>query len=63
MENSCIQDLDVYRQISKLKKLKQVPDDEVVAIYEAFLKNIITHRQVIEVTFISMHYLSAHHPL
>lgn len=63
MENSCIQDLDVYRQINKLKKLKQIPDDEVVAIYEAFLKNIITHRQVIEVTFISIHYLSTHHPL
>ncbi|KAG0750010.1 hypothetical protein G6F57_004179 [Rhizopus arrhizus] len=48
MENSCIQDLDVYRQISKLKKLKQIPDDEVLAIYEAFLNNTITHRQVIE---------------
>ncbi|KAG1516564.1 hypothetical protein G6F47_007939 [Rhizopus delemar] len=56
MENSCIQDLDVYRQISKLKKLKQIPDDEVVAIYEAFLKNIITHRQVIEfLSFLPQH--------
>ncbi len=53
MENSCIQDLDVYRQISKLKKLKQIPDDEVLAIYEAFLNNTITHRQVIEVDLVA----------
>lgn len=49
IENSCIQKLDVYRQISKLKRLRQIPDQEVSSIYEAFLNNIITHRQMIEV--------------
>lgn len=48
-QNSCIKNLDVYRQISKLKRLRQIPDQEVASIYEAFLNNIITHRQMIEV--------------
>ncbi|CAO3671704.1 unnamed protein product [Rhizopus stolonifer] len=56
IENACIQDLDVYRQISKLKRLKQIPDTEIHAIYEAFLNNIVTHRQVIEfLSFLPQH--------
>ncbi|KAI9281016.1 docking domain of Afi1 for Arf3 in vesicle trafficking-domain-containing protein [Sporodiniella umbellata] len=56
IQTSCIQDLDVYRQISKLKRLKQIPDHEIHTIYEAFLKNIITHRQVIEfLSFLPQH--------
>ncbi|RCH82369.1 hypothetical protein CU098_008114, partial [Rhizopus stolonifer] len=50
LQNACIKNLDVYRQISKLKKLKHIPDQEVAAIYEAFLNNIVTHRQMIEVS-------------
>ncbi|KAI7889577.1 docking domain of Afi1 for Arf3 in vesicle trafficking-domain-containing protein [Mucor mucedo] len=50
IQNSCIKNLDVYRQISKLKRLKHIPDREVSSIYEAFLNNIITHRQMIEVS-------------
>ena len=49
LQNACIKNLDVYRQISKLKRLKQIPDHEVTAIYEAFLNSIVTHRQMIEV--------------
>ncbi|KAI8987406.1 stabilization of polarity axis-domain-containing protein [Mycotypha africana] len=48
-KNSCIQGLDVYRQISKLKKFKSIPDSEMSLIYEAFLSKVITHRQIIEV--------------
>jgi hypothetical protein len=39
----------VYRQINKLKRLRQMTDSEVYAIYDAFLNNIVTHRQMIEV--------------
>ncbi|KAI9473716.1 MAG: docking domain of Afi1 for Arf3 in vesicle trafficking-domain-containing protein [Benjaminiella poitrasii] len=49
-QHSCIKNLDVYSQVSKLKKLKQMSDQEVASIYEAFLNNIITHRQMIEVS-------------
>jgi hypothetical protein len=51
LENSCIKNLDVYHQITKLKRLKHIPDNEIHAIYEAFLNNIVTHRQMIEVRF------------
>ncbi|CAO0795069.1 unnamed protein product [Mucor circinelloides] len=56
LQNSCIKNLDVYRQISKLKRLRQMPDSEVTSIYEAFLSNIITHRQMIEfLSFLPQH--------
>ncbi|KAI9247594.1 docking domain of Afi1 for Arf3 in vesicle trafficking-domain-containing protein [Helicostylum pulchrum] len=56
VQNSCIKNLDVYRQISKLKRLRQIPDQEVASIYEAFLNNIITHRQMIEfLSFLPQH--------
>ncbi|CAO3644707.1 unnamed protein product [Mucor hiemalis] len=56
VQNSCIKDLDIYRQISKLKRLRQIPDHEVASIYEAFLNNIVTHRQVIEfLSFLPQH--------
>ncbi|KAI7900700.1 docking domain of Afi1 for Arf3 in vesicle trafficking-domain-containing protein [Cokeromyces recurvatus] len=55
-QHSCIKDLDVYNQINKLKKLKQIPDQEIASIYEAFLNNIITHRQMIEfLSFLPQH--------
>ncbi|KAI8985337.1 docking domain of Afi1 for Arf3 in vesicle trafficking-domain-containing protein [Pilobolus umbonatus] len=47
-EHSCIKHLDIYRQISKFKKLRQIPDTELAAIYQSFLDNIVTHRQMIE---------------
>ncbi|OAD03215.1 hypothetical protein MUCCIDRAFT_142140 [Mucor lusitanicus CBS 277.49] len=56
LQNSCIKNLDVYRQISKLKRLRNMPDSEVASIYEAFLSNIITHRQMIEfLSFLPQH--------
>ncbi|KAI8885694.1 spindle pole body interacting protein [Backusella circina FSU 941] len=56
IQNSCIKNLDVYRQISKLKRLKHISDSEVNAIYEAFLNSIVTHRQMIEfLSFLPQH--------
>ncbi|ORE11683.1 spindle pole body interacting protein [Rhizopus microsporus var. microsporus] len=56
LENSCIKNLDVYHQITKLKRLKHIPDNEIHAIYEAFLNNIVTHRQMIEfLSFLPQH--------
>ncbi|KAI8884579.1 spindle pole body interacting protein [Backusella circina FSU 941] len=49
LQHACIKNLDVYRQINKLKRLRQMTDSEVYAIYDAFLNNIVTHRQMIEV--------------
>ncbi|CEJ02719.1 hypothetical protein RMCBS344292_16716 [Rhizopus microsporus] len=56
LENSCIKNLDVYHQITKLKRLKHIPDNEIHAIYDAFLNNIVTHRQMIEfLSFLPQH--------
>ncbi|OBZ80631.1 Protein mesA, partial [Choanephora cucurbitarum] len=48
LQNTCIKNLDIYRQISKFKKLRHIPDQEISDIYDAFLKSIVTHRQMIE---------------
>ncbi|KAI8640915.1 docking domain of Afi1 for Arf3 in vesicle trafficking-domain-containing protein [Parasitella parasitica] len=56
LQNSCIKNLDVYRQINKLKRLRKMLDSEVISIYEAFLSSIITHRQMIEfLSFLPQH--------
>ncbi|CAO3629338.1 unnamed protein product [Cunninghamella echinulata] len=47
-QNTALKNLDVQRQLSKLKLLRNLPDNEVIAIYEAFLNNIVTERQIIE---------------
>ncbi|KAI8338870.1 docking domain of Afi1 for Arf3 in vesicle trafficking-domain-containing protein [Chlamydoabsidia padenii] len=52
-----LKNLDIYRQLAKLKQLRNLPDSEVIAIYEAFLNNIVTERQIIE--FLS--YLPQYH--
>ena len=52
LQNTCIKNLDIYRQISKFKKLRHIPDQEISDIYDAFLKSIVTHRQMIEVRLI-----------
>ncbi|KAI8137550.1 docking domain of Afi1 for Arf3 in vesicle trafficking-domain-containing protein [Fennellomyces sp. T-0311] len=49
-QSSSLQDLDVYRQISKLKTLKNIPENEVVAILEALLSSIGTDKAMIEVS-------------
>ncbi|CAO3596016.1 unnamed protein product [Absidia cylindrospora] len=56
-QGSGLRNLDVYRQLAKLKQLRNLPDNEVIAIYEAFLNNIVTDRQIIE--FLS--HLPQHH--
>ncbi|KAI9251940.1 docking domain of Afi1 for Arf3 in vesicle trafficking-domain-containing protein [Phascolomyces articulosus] len=47
-QNSCLQGVDVHRQISKLKTLRNIPENEVIAILEALLKNIVSDRSMIE---------------
>ncbi|CAO3633463.1 unnamed protein product [Cunninghamella blakesleeana] len=47
-QSTAIKNIDVHRQVSKLKMLRNLPDNEVIAIYEAFLNNIVTERQIIE---------------
>ncbi|KAI8086293.1 docking domain of Afi1 for Arf3 in vesicle trafficking-domain-containing protein [Halteromyces radiatus] len=47
-QGSGLKNLDVHRQLTKLKYLRNLPDKEVIAIYEAFLNNIVTERQIIE---------------
>ncbi|ORX54605.1 spindle pole body interacting protein [Hesseltinella vesiculosa] len=54
---SSLQYLDVFRQVSKLKLLRNLPEKEVLVIYEALLNNVVTERQIIE--FLS--YLPQHH--
>lgn len=41
--------LDVTRQVQKLKLLKSIPDNEMIAILDAFLKYIVNDKNIIEV--------------
>ncbi|KAI8376380.1 docking domain of Afi1 for Arf3 in vesicle trafficking-domain-containing protein [Radiomyces spectabilis] len=47
-EEACLRDLDIYRQITKLKKLRNLPENEVIAIFEAFNKRIVSDKEMIE---------------
>ncbi|KAI9496916.1 docking domain of Afi1 for Arf3 in vesicle trafficking-domain-containing protein [Zychaea mexicana] len=48
IQNSTLSNVDVYRQVSKLKTLRNIPENEVIAILEALLQNIISDRAMIE---------------
>ncbi|KAG2227363.1 hypothetical protein INT45_004318, partial [Circinella minor] len=48
IQNSSLQKVDVYRQISKLKTLRNIPENEIVAILEALLQNIVSDKSMIE---------------
>ena len=49
VQNSSLQKVDVHRQISKLKTLRNIPENEIVAILEVLLQNIVSDRSMIEV--------------
>ncbi|KAI9314845.1 docking domain of Afi1 for Arf3 in vesicle trafficking-domain-containing protein [Dichotomocladium elegans] len=43
-----LKDIDVCRQVSKLKTLRNIPEAEMIAILEAFLTHIVTDQNIIE---------------
>lgn len=47
-QNSRLKNLDVYRQICKLKILRDIPDAEIIAILDAFRKTLISDQHIIE---------------
>ncbi|RUP42959.1 hypothetical protein BC936DRAFT_137837 [Jimgerdemannia flammicorona] len=49
LQSRSIKNIDMYRQISKLKMLKMMPDNEVETIYKAFLENAVSEEQMHEV--------------
>ncbi|CDS05066.1 hypothetical protein LRAMOSA07595 [Lichtheimia ramosa] len=48
ISNSSLKTLDVTRQVQKLKLLKSIPDNEMIAILDAFLKYIVNDKNIIE---------------
>ncbi|OAD65380.1 hypothetical protein PHYBLDRAFT_26314 [Phycomyces blakesleeanus NRRL 1555(-)] len=55
-QKSSLKNIDVYRQIYKLRQLRNLPDTEIIAIYEAFLDTTTTDRQMIEfLSFLPQH--------
>ncbi|KAF7728595.1 hypothetical protein EC973_005822 [Apophysomyces ossiformis] len=56
LQNTSLGSLDVYAQMAKLKRLRNLPEPEVMAMYEAFLKDIVTDKQIIEfLSFLPQH--------
>ncbi|KAI8072518.1 docking domain of Afi1 for Arf3 in vesicle trafficking-domain-containing protein [Gongronella butleri] len=47
-QQSSLKNVDIHRQVAKLKLLRNLPEKEVLVIYEAFLNNVVTERQIIE---------------
>lgn len=47
-QNSRLKNLDVYRQICKLKILRDIPDAEIIAILDAFRRTLISDQHIIE---------------
>lgn len=46
---SVIQNMDVYRHISRLKMLRHMPEEQVIALFKLFLDVIKTDDQITEV--------------
>ncbi|KAG0166931.1 hypothetical protein DFQ28_003399 [Apophysomyces sp. BC1034] len=56
LQNTTLGSLDVYGQMAKLKRLRNLPEADVMVMYEAFLNDIVTDTQIIEfLSFLPQH--------